>query len=39
MELILEAVRARATVGEITAALEAVWGRFGRSLTSPSGAG
>jgi methylmalonyl-CoA mutase N-terminal domain/subunit len=39
MEPILEAVRARATVGEITAALEAVWGRFGRSLTSPSGAG
>jgi methylmalonyl-CoA mutase N-terminal domain/subunit len=28
MEPIIEAVRARATVGEITAALEAVWGRF-----------
>ena len=33
MEPIVEAVRARATVGEITAALEVVWGRHGRSLT------
>jgi methylmalonyl-CoA mutase N-terminal domain/subunit len=39
MEPILEAVRARATVGEITGAMEAVWGRFGRSLTEPSRAG
>jgi methylmalonyl-CoA mutase N-terminal domain/subunit len=39
MEPILEAVRARATVGEITAAMEAAWGRFGRSLTDPSRAG
>jgi len=31
MEPIVEAVRARATVGEITAALEAVWGRFERA--------
>ena len=34
MEPILDAVRARATVGEITAALEAAWGRHGRSLTA-----
>jgi methylmalonyl-CoA mutase N-terminal domain/subunit len=33
MEPIVEAVRARATVGEISAALEAAWGRHGRSLT------
>ena len=33
MEPILEAVRARATVGEVTAALEVAWGRHGRSLT------
>ena len=39
MEPILEAVRARATVGEITGAMEAAWGRFGRSLTTPSHAG
>jgi methylmalonyl-CoA mutase, N-terminal domain len=31
MEPIVAAVRARATVGEITAALEAVWGRFDRA--------
>jgi methylmalonyl-CoA mutase, N-terminal domain len=31
MEPIIEAVRARATVREITAALEAVWGRFERA--------
>jgi methylmalonyl-CoA mutase N-terminal domain/subunit len=31
MEPIIEAVRARATVGEITAALESVWGRFERA--------
>jgi methylmalonyl-CoA mutase N-terminal domain/subunit len=36
MEAILEAVRARATVGEITAALEQQWGRFGTSLTTSS---
>jgi len=34
MEPILEAVRARATLGEITAALEVVWGRSGGSLTT-----
>jgi methylmalonyl-CoA mutase N-terminal domain/subunit len=36
MEGILEAVRARATVGEVKAALEKVWGRFGTSLTTSS---
>jgi len=36
LETILDAVRARATVGEITAALERVWGRHGISLTSSS---
>ena len=36
MELILEAVRARATVGEITLAMERAWGRFGSSLTAPA---
>jgi methylmalonyl-CoA mutase N-terminal domain/subunit len=36
MEGILEAVSARATVGEITAALEGAWGRFGTSLTTSS---
>ncbi len=36
MEAILDAVRARATVGEITAALEKQWGRFGTSLTTSS---
>jgi methylmalonyl-CoA mutase N-terminal domain/subunit len=39
MEPILEAVRARATVGEITAALVEKWGRFGTSLTTSSRAG
>jgi methylmalonyl-CoA mutase N-terminal domain/subunit len=39
MEPIVEAVKARATVGEITAALEAVWGRHGTSLTASSYAG
>jgi len=39
MEPILEAVRARATVGEITAALVERWGRFGTSLTTSSRAG
>ncbi len=39
MEAILEAVRARATVGEITAALVEQWGRFGTSLTTSSRAG
>mgnify|MGYP001559318805 CR=1 FL=1 len=34
MEPVVEAVRARATVGEITGALEAVWGRYKGSLTS-----
>ncbi len=34
MEPILEAVRARATLGEIAGAMETVWGRFGRTLTS-----
>jgi methylmalonyl-CoA mutase N-terminal domain/subunit len=33
MEPILASVRARATVGEVTAALEAVWGRYERRLT------
>jgi methylmalonyl-CoA mutase N-terminal domain/subunit len=33
MEPIVAAVRARATVGEVTAALEAVWGRYERRLT------
>ena len=33
MEPIVAAVRARATVGEISAALEAVWGRYERRLT------
>jgi len=33
MEPIVEAVRLRATVGEITGALEAVWGRYERALT------
>ena len=36
MERILEAVRARATVGEITAVLVERWGRFGTSLTTSS---
>ncbi len=36
MEPILDAVRARATVGEITSALEKSWGRFGTSLTTSS---
>ena len=36
MEPILEAVRARATVGEITATLVEKWGRFGTSLTTSS---
>jgi len=36
MEGIVEAVRARATVGEITQALESSWGRHGGSLTTPS---
>ncbi len=39
MEPILAAVRARATVGEITAALVERWGRFGTSLTTSSRAG
>jgi len=39
MESILEAVRSRATVGEITAAMEEKWGRFGTSLTTSSHAG
>jgi methylmalonyl-CoA mutase N-terminal domain/subunit len=39
MEGILEAVRSRATVGEITAALVERWGRFGTSLTTSSRAG
>jgi methylmalonyl-CoA mutase, N-terminal domain len=34
MEPIVAAVRARATVGEVTAALEAVWGRHDRRLTA-----
>ncbi len=33
MEPIVAAVRARATVGEISGALEAVWGRYERRLT------
>ena len=33
MEPIIAAVRVRATVGEITSALEAAWGRYERSLT------
>jgi methylmalonyl-CoA mutase N-terminal domain/subunit len=33
MEPIVAAVRARATVGEVTAALETVWGRYERALT------
>ena len=36
MEPILEAVRARATVGEITSGLVERWGRFGTSLTTSS---
>jgi methylmalonyl-CoA mutase N-terminal domain/subunit len=39
MEGILEAVRSRVTVGEISAALEAEWGRYGTSLTTSSRAG
>jgi methylmalonyl-CoA mutase, N-terminal domain len=39
MEGILEAVRARGTVGEITSALESVWGRHGSSLTTSSRTG
>ena len=39
MELIVEAVRARATVGEITLALESAWGRHGTSLTTSSHTG
>ena len=39
MEGIVEAVRARATVGEITAAMESAWGRHGPSLTAPSPVG
>jgi methylmalonyl-CoA mutase, N-terminal domain len=41
MELIVEAVRARSSVGEITVAMEKVWGRFGRAqtgLTAPANA-
>ncbi len=34
MESIIEAVRARTTLGEITAAMERVWGRHGGGLTS-----
>ena len=33
MEPIVEAARSRATVGEITGALEAAWGRYERALT------
>jgi methylmalonyl-CoA mutase N-terminal domain/subunit len=36
MEGVVEAVRARATVGEITLALESVWGRHRTSLTTSS---
>jgi methylmalonyl-CoA mutase, N-terminal domain len=36
VEGILEAVRARSTVGEITLALESAWGRHGTALTTPS---
>ena len=39
IELIIEAVRARGTVGEITIALESAWGRYGASLTAPSHTG
>ncbi len=39
MELIVEAVRARATVGEITMAMEAAWGRFDRGLTASARTG
>ncbi|HVO35599.1 MAG TPA: methylmalonyl-CoA mutase family protein, partial [Gemmatimonadales bacterium] len=39
MEPILEAVKARATVGEIAATLVERWGRFGTSLTTSSHAG
>ena len=39
MEPILEAVRSRATVGEITSALVERWGRFGTSLTTSSHVG
>jgi methylmalonyl-CoA mutase N-terminal domain/subunit len=35
LEPILEAVRARGSIGEISAAMETVWGRFGRGLTAP----
>jgi methylmalonyl-CoA mutase N-terminal domain/subunit len=38
MEIIVEAVRARATVGEITAAMERSWGRHG-ALTGPAAIG
>jgi methylmalonyl-CoA mutase N-terminal domain/subunit len=34
MEPIIEAVRARATLGEIAGAMEAVWGRFSGGLTA-----
>jgi methylmalonyl-CoA mutase N-terminal domain/subunit len=36
MEGIVAAVRARATLGEITGALEAEWGRYEAALTTPS---
>ncbi len=39
MEPILDAVRSRATIGETTAALETVWGRFRTSLTTSSRVG
>jgi methylmalonyl-CoA mutase N-terminal domain/subunit len=39
MEPILEAVRARVTLGEISAVMERVWGRHGGGLTSPSQVG
>ena len=39
MEPLLDAVRARATVGEITASLVEQWGRFGTSLTTSSRVG
>jgi methylmalonyl-CoA mutase N-terminal domain/subunit len=39
MEPILEAVRARVTLGEISAAMESVWGRHGSGLTSASQVG
>ena len=35
MEAIVDAVRSRATVGEITLAMERSWGRHGSSLTAP----